>query len=131
MNSNTRSWGVTILRLWFGLLIALQGYRELPPHWDSLWSLGLSGMPAKAYLAFAASGLRLLVGTALFLGIAVRIAALFAAAAAALAMWRAGAVSPESLLDHSLLTTMFIVSLAFILLGPGRLNVGALIGRRR
>ncbi len=131
MTSNSRDWGLTILRLWMGVLIAYTGYLKVAGDTGLSNLFQLKSFSAEAWLNSGTHLVFLIGGAAIFLGIAVRLAAFLTALAAAYTIWENTAIQFTSLIEAPHFTTIFIVCLVFILTGPGRLNLGAALRKRR
>ena len=126
MTSNARDWGLTILRLWMGLLIAHSGYLKVTGSGTSLAILiSLQNLSVAAWLTVGTHLVFLLGGAAIFLGVAVRMAAFLTALAAAHTLWKSVGLDIFGLIDAPQLPTILIVCVVLILAGPGRLNLGA------
>ena len=131
MTASAREWGITILRIWMGLLMASTGLEktkytavvQLLSFWNNpLAKLGTTGVPL----------LLLLGGTAILLGIAVRVASLCTAFSASYLITQSGISGIGSLVnDSAIFVTFLVASATFLLTGPGRLNLGAAFARRR
>ncbi len=132
MTANTRDWGLTILRLWAGFLIARSGYLKIVGNdigFSNLISLQI--LSAAAWLNVGIHLIFLIGGAAIFLGIAVRLAALLIALATAYTIWENTGIGLAGLVEFPHSTTIFILCLVLILTGPGRLNMGAALRKRR
>ncbi len=126
MTSNSRDWGLTILRLWMGFLIAYSGYLKVTGSDIGLSTLiSLQSLSVAAWLTVGTHLVFLLGGAAIFLGIAVRLSAFLTALAAAFTVWKNSGADLAGLIDAPHLTTIFVVCVVLILTGPGRLNLGA------
>ena len=130
MTSNSRDWGLTILRLWMGFLIAYSGYLKVAGDIGLFDLFQLKNFSAAAWLNAGTHFVFLIGGAAIFVGIAVRLAAFFTALAAAYTIWENSGIQPAGLIESPHLATIFIVCLVFILAGPGRLNLGAALRKR-
>ncbi|MFC1491444.1 hypothetical protein ACFLQ0_02510 [Nitrospinota bacterium] len=129
MNSNAREWGVTILRLWMGFLIADTG-RTMLGDLGLTSYLELKSASLEAW-SFLGTALILIVGgAAIFLGIAVRLAAFLTALAAVYFLWGKVGTEVFKLLGYQIESTILVASVVFILIGPGRLNLGAVFRKR-
>jgi len=130
VTSSARDWGVTLLRLWMGVLAASTGYQMF----DGLVPLGIMGLQnasVEALTRAAIIGIWSLGGVAIFLGIATRTASLLSAAAAAYFIWKQIGTQAFQILDYPVHATIFIVGIVLILLGPGRLNLGSLLRKSK
>jgi uncharacterized membrane protein YphA (DoxX/SURF4 family) len=124
MNSGAKEWGATVLRLWAGLLAAYTGYTMLRELGLSSY-IELKGASAGAWISV---GTRLVLtagGVAVFAGIAARGAAFFTALAAAYFLWVRIGWEISKLPGHQIEATILVMSVVVILIGPGRLNLGA------
>ncbi len=130
MSSNTRDWGLTILRLWMGVLAASTGYQMF----EGLGPLSFAGLKVasvEAWTLVTIIGVWSLGGVAIFLGIATRSASFLSAAAAAYFIWKQIGTQAIQILEHPVHATIFVVGIVLILLGPGRLNLGSLLRKSK
>jgi len=135
MTPAAREWGITLLRLWVGFLIlsigaesAQQAFRSvqgLPSLFDA-WKGSAAALVGHLIIL-----VQLLGGAAILLGVAVRLCALFTAAAFAYLLWKAGGLRPGALLADPVQTTLLLASVSFLLTGPGTLNLGRIFQKRR
>ena len=126
MNSNAKEWGVTLLRLWMGFLIASTGYRMFEGGLGFSTLIELKSASLDTWASLAVTAIFSLGGAAIFLGIAFRLTAFFTSVAAAYFLWERIGTNIRSILDYEVHATILVVSVVFILLGPGHLNAGAL-----
>jgi len=135
VTANAKDWGLTLLRLWIGFLILHAGYTRAGEQFAAFTLaggfLGFWRIFSSDPLAYAATLIHLLGGAAILLGVAVRLAALLTAAAVAFDLWKRAGLSPDALLANRLSVTLLVASVAFILTGPGRLNLGRALPKRR
>ncbi len=130
MNSGTKEWGATGLRLWAGLLAAYTGYTMLGELGLASY-LELKGASAEAWISV---GTRLVLtagGAAIFAGIAARPAAFFTALATAYILWVRIGWEISNLPGHQIKATILVLSVVVILIGPGRLNLGSVLRKAK
>lgn len=131
MTSNSREWGLTILRLWIGFQIFNTGYLKITGGIALSNLLSLQSFSPAAWVGLGILLTYLIGGAAIFLGIAVRLASLLSAIAAAYTIWESSGGRFSGLVDTPHTTSIFIVCLVLIMTGPGRLNLGAAIRNRK
>ncbi|MBT3352506.1 MAG: hypothetical protein HN400_14610, partial [Nitrospinaceae bacterium] len=83
MGSTAKDWGVTLLRLWTGYLIASTGYQMVEDGMSLSTLLALKSAPYETWGRLAVTAILTIGGAAMFLGIAIRIAATLTAIATA------------------------------------------------
>lgn len=135
MTPAAKEWGITLLRLWIGFLILQAGVQGAEYAFRSI-----QGLPslldawkgsAAALIAHAIIVIQVVGGAGILLGVAVRLCAFFTAGAFAYLIWKAGGLRPEALTTEPLHTTVLLASVAFLLTGPGMLNLGRVFQKKR
>lgn len=131
MGSAARDWGATLLRLWTGYLIAFTGYQMIE---DGLGLSSLMGLKNASYEAWAqmvVTAILTIGGAAMFLGIAIRSAAILTALAAAYFLWEHAGPKILPIINYQPHATIVILSIIITLLGPSRLSLGSLLRRTK
>ncbi len=134
MTSTAREWGIALFRLWIGLLLLFTSFQEFRHQLTAAYSVGIIGSKFASYFAlatFAAWTIQFLGGAAVFLGLATRSASIFAALSIGFIYWADDKINILNILSHPVPATLFISCLALFLTGPGRLNLGTFLRKKK
>jgi len=122
--------GLLVLRLFAGLAMAFaHGLGKLPPSPGFVNTVGNLGFPAPELFAWSAGVAEFAGGLLLAIGLLTRPASLAIALTMAVAAFGQHAADPFAGKEKALL--FMFVALMFLLTGPGRFSVDALLGRAR
>ncbi|MBT3435091.1 MAG: hypothetical protein HOC91_05070 [Nitrospinaceae bacterium] len=131
MGSTAKDWGVTLLRLWTGYLIASTGYQMVEDGMSLSTLLALKSAPYETWGRLAVTAILTIGGAAMFLGIAIRIAATLTAIATAYFLWEHAGPKILPIINYQPHATIVVLSLIITLLGPGLLNLGSLMKKTK
>ena len=133
MTSSAREWGITLLRIWIGLLLLYTSFQELRHQFTAADAVGLIGFNFASYFALANSAawaVQFLGGVGVFLGLATRLASLAAAVSIGFIYWADGKFNISNFASNPIPATLFVSCVALFLTGPGRFNLGALLRKK-
>ena len=131
MGSTARDWGVTLLRLWMGYLIASTGYQMIEDGLGLSNLMGLKNASFEAWVKMTVTAILSIGGAAIFLGLAVRFAATLTTLAAAYFLWEHAGPKILPIINYQPHATIVILSIVIILLGPSRLSLGSLLRKTK
>ena len=129
INSTYANFGVLILRIYAGLVLASQhGIRKIPPQEKFIQGVGELGFPMPEFFAWAAGCSEFLGGILLAVGLLTRPAAFFILITMLTAVFGRHAADPFNVKELAL--TYGFIAFFFLLLGSGRYGIDAIIQRR-
>ncbi len=129
INNTYVNFGVLILRLYAGLVLASQhGIRKIPPQEKFIQGVGELGFPIPEFFAWAAGCSEFFGGILLAVGLFTRPAAFFILITMLTAVFGRHAADPFNVKELAL--TYGFIALFFLLSGSGRYAIDALIQRR-
>jgi putative oxidoreductase len=129
LDSDAAHAGWLILRVFTGLALALaHGLGKIPPSDGFISMIGNLGMPAPALFAWLSGIAEFVGGLLLAIGLFTRLASLFIVGNMTVAVLMAHA--GDSFSDREKALLFLVIGVAFLLAGPGRYAVDALIRRR-